>query len=277
MSTATQSSTAVQMSSPQHFASNFSGEVDVHHLCGATYKGQIKNGKRDGKGVLTYKNGITYHGNFKNNNIHGNGFLIFPNGDTFTGQFENNVLLPGHYGNYDFCDGSRLSGKPEGKMSEFLKQSLDNPQHWPLRFYCPISRHISTEQYQLLKEIDEEIIVEKRCLLRFEAAAAKNDSHPAKFANSRKWLGEREEDVKKYELLAQGWYDNRVSELNEGQEQVVAKQSTHHYDYDPDYEGYARAREEWGENAARKEGLERLAKKEEKRLATELEEEEEDD
>jgi hypothetical protein len=34
-----------------------------------------------------------------------------------------------------------------------------------------------------------------------------------------------------------------------------------------DDEGYAQAREDWGENAARKEGLERLAKKEERRRA----------
>jgi hypothetical protein len=263
-------SSAVQMSAPQRFASNFSGEVDVRHLCGATYKGQIKNGKRHGQGLLTYENGITYHGNFKDNNIHGDGILIFPNGDTFTGHFKNNVLLPEQYGDYDFSDGSRLCGKPEGKMSEFLKQSLGNPQQWPPRFYCPVSRHISTEQHALMIAINDEIITEKRCLLRFADAAAKNDSHPTKFANSRKWLGEREEDVKKYESLAQGWYDNRTSELVKEQSKPVAEKQTntrYDYDYDPDNAGYERALEDLGFNQARKEGLERLAKKEERRRA----------
>jgi hypothetical protein len=45
----------------------------------------------------------------------------------------------------------------------------------------------------------------------------------------------------------------------------AANQARYHYDYDPDDQGYARAREDWGENAARKEGLERLAKKEKRK------------
>jgi hypothetical protein len=266
------------MSAPQHFASDFSGEVNVRHLCGARYEGQIKNGKRHGQGKLTYGNDIVYHGNFSNNNIHGEGFLIFPNGDTFTGQFKNNVLIPEQYGTYDFSDGSRLLGKPEGKMSAFLKQSVDSPaDQWPLRFYCPTSRHISTEQHELMVAISDEIIVEKRCLLRFADAAAKND-RPGKFSTI-KWAGEREEDVKKFESLSKGWWDYKIPELvkkydeededeedeeEQSREPVAATQTTYHHDYDPDDEGYARAREDWGENAARKEGLERLAKKEDK-------------
>ena len=57
-----------------------------------------------------------------------------------------------------------------------------------------------------------------------------------------------------------------ISELV-AKEPVAAKQTTYNYDYDPDDEGYARAREDWGENAARKEGRERLAKKEQRRRA----------
>ena len=272
--------TISKMSVPQHFDPTFSGEVDVHHLCGATYKGQIKNGKRHGQGKLTYANGIAYHGNFKNNNIHGDGSLLFPNGHTFKGKFKNNVLLPEKLGTYDFSDGSRLFGKPEGKMSEFLKQSMDNPVLWPLRFYCPVSRHISTEQYQLMKEIDEEIIVEKRRLLRFEAAAAQNDSRPATTLGViKRWVGEREEDVKKYDSLAQGWYkekeegeeeeedeDNHDYRVDTLQDDGSEKPNTRYdYEYDPDYTGYQQALEDWGFNEARKEGLKRLAKKEERK------------
>jgi hypothetical protein len=72
--------------------------------------------------------------------------------------------------------------------------------------------------------------------------------------NYDEWLEKRNRN-------AEGYEEEEIFEP------VASKQTNtrYHYDYDPDDEGYAQAREHWGENAARKEGLERLAKKEQDR------------
>ena len=44
------------------------------------YTGPVKDGKRNGYGVLTYKSGAVYNGEFKNNNYDGRGVYNFANG-----------------------------------------------------------------------------------------------------------------------------------------------------------------------------------------------------
>jgi len=192
-----------RMITPQHFDSDFSGEVDVHHMCGATYKGQIKEGKRDGQGTMIYGNGIIYCGAFTNNHIHGEGMLTFPNGDTYNGTFKNNVLLPDVVGTYNFSDGSRLIGMPCGVASQFLKRSMDSFLIWPPRMYCPISRHISSEQHRQIIEIADEECDEEFRIRCFSNAVKMNnlDKH------SRHSLSEDKAESEKYMLLSQGWWD----------------------------------------------------------------------
>ena len=46
----------------------------------SSYLGEWKNGKRDGIGILTYKNTTKFIGNFVDNNVNGLGKLIYENG-----------------------------------------------------------------------------------------------------------------------------------------------------------------------------------------------------
>ena len=53
-----------------------------------TYNGQMIDGKRDGRGVITFANGNSFEGDFKNDKIVGNGVFRWANGDVYTGSFK---------------------------------------------------------------------------------------------------------------------------------------------------------------------------------------------
>ena len=110
-------------------------------LSGDYYKGSFINGKKDGNGIMIYKNGTRYEGAFKNNKhegfgklkqldgetfigewkdgkINGNGVRCHCNGDRYIGSYVNNIRN-GH-GNYTFSNGDSyegnwLNGKATGK------------------------------------------------------------------------------------------------------------------------------------------------------------------
>ena len=52
------------------------------------YKGEWKNGSREGFGIFNYKSGDKYLGYWKNNLKEGNGRYIYANGDIFDGNFK---------------------------------------------------------------------------------------------------------------------------------------------------------------------------------------------
>ncbi|CAF1500700.1 unnamed protein product [Adineta ricciae] len=56
---------------------------------GDHYEGEIKDGKRSGKGTLIYADGRKYVGQFKNDKFHGDGKFIWKNGDMYDGDFKN--------------------------------------------------------------------------------------------------------------------------------------------------------------------------------------------
>ena len=56
----------------------------------AIYIGEFKNGKHDGKGILTFFNGEQYSGDFINGNYHGDGIYIWPEEKIYWGEFNNN-------------------------------------------------------------------------------------------------------------------------------------------------------------------------------------------
>ena len=56
---------------------------------GDHYVGQVKDGKFNGKGILTYKTGAKYQGEFLNGNRHGSGAINQLNGNSFEGNFIN--------------------------------------------------------------------------------------------------------------------------------------------------------------------------------------------
>jgi len=56
---------------------------------GDHYVGQVKDGKFNGKGILTYKTGAKYQGEFANGKKHGSGTITQLNGNSFEGNFIN--------------------------------------------------------------------------------------------------------------------------------------------------------------------------------------------
>ena len=72
---------------------------------GEYYKGDILNGKANGKGILYYKNGKKkYDGEFINNKAEGEGVYFYENGNYYVGQFKNGLkhgkgIIYNNYGN----------------------------------------------------------------------------------------------------------------------------------------------------------------------------------
>jgi SH3-like domain-containing protein len=57
------------------------------------YTGQFKNGVKDGKGMMIWKNGSKYIGEFQNDRINGQGEMIYPDGTVEHGLYENSALI----------------------------------------------------------------------------------------------------------------------------------------------------------------------------------------
>lgn len=57
---------------------------------GATYKGQFKNGQKNGIGLEITQGGDVYTGNFKNDSCEGKGKQYLANGDVYIGDFKHN-------------------------------------------------------------------------------------------------------------------------------------------------------------------------------------------
>jgi len=55
---------------------------------GDVYKGEFKEGRRAGKGVMTFSNGDSYNGEWRNDVLYGHGTLKFANGIEYTGSFQ---------------------------------------------------------------------------------------------------------------------------------------------------------------------------------------------
>ena len=60
---------------------------------GSEYVGDIINGKRTGKGTLTYINGDKYVGDFVDGEFHGKGIVFLKNGKKIKGKWLNGNLV----------------------------------------------------------------------------------------------------------------------------------------------------------------------------------------
>ncbi len=99
-----------------------------------TYNGDIKNNKKEGKGIITYKLNVgthTYEGDWKNNKRHGKGKSV-KHGRTYEGEWEDD--LPHGIGVQNFDDGREWSGKwvkgvlQNGEFKGKLKTSTSIPK-----------------------------------------------------------------------------------------------------------------------------------------------------
>jgi len=100
------------------------------------YRGDFKNGNREGKGVYTRANGKKYEGDWKNGVQEGKGTFTRPNGDKYVGDFKNDVRegkgvytrpngdkYVGDFKN-DVCEGvGTLLYKNGCKLSSWFKES----------------------------------------------------------------------------------------------------------------------------------------------------------
>ena len=120
------------------------------------YEGEFKKDKREGKGIMYFKNGSKYEGEWKNDLIEGKGIFYDNDGNRYEGEFKNNKkdgkgifyckngnryeggwkngLLEGN-GIMYFNDGDRYegvlkSGKKEGKGILYSKQRIQYEGEW---------------------------------------------------------------------------------------------------------------------------------------------------
>ena len=94
------------------------GKGIMYYNSGNRYEGDFRNDKREGKGIYYYNNGDRYEGDFKNDKREGNGIYYYNNGDRYEGGYKNEKR--DGKGIYYFNDGSKFEGnfkrdKAEGK------------------------------------------------------------------------------------------------------------------------------------------------------------------
>ncbi len=90
----------------------FDGQAQGNHSCqfpsGNRYQGPLENGKRQGWGLFTYRDGTRCEGTFQQDELTGRGACQFANGDRYEGQFQRNLRQgPGIalYANGTRCEG----------------------------------------------------------------------------------------------------------------------------------------------------------------------------
>jgi len=73
------------------------------------YKGEYKNGKRNGKGILYFGNGNRYEGEWKDDKRNGEGIFYYANGNRYDGEFKDDKI--NGKGIYYWADGDRYEGE----------------------------------------------------------------------------------------------------------------------------------------------------------------------
>lgn len=75
---------------------------------GNRYEGDIKDGKKNGRGTFTWANGDRYEGDWINDNRTGHGIYTWPNGNRYEGEFANGKM--NGYGTLTLPSGARYEG-----------------------------------------------------------------------------------------------------------------------------------------------------------------------
>ena len=70
----------------------YNGEGEIKYKSGDMYKGEWKDGKKEGKGIYIYYNDKKFEGIFKEDKIfEGNGYIYYENGDIYNGEIKNGM------------------------------------------------------------------------------------------------------------------------------------------------------------------------------------------
>ena len=128
------------------------------------YVGEVKNGKPNGKGTLTYPDkGGKYDGDWKNGKYHGDGKLTYYDGGIYIGQFKNGKC--DGYGDFKIRGGQKYSGN--WKNGKYHGQGTLIWTNWD-----ETSHKITKEKY-IGEFKDGEIYTEKR--LNWELSEKDNE------------------------------------------------------------------------------------------------------
>ena len=118
-------------------------EIDITKLgyeySGNKYKGDWKNGKKNGQGTITYPDGTKYVGEFKEDSFHGQGTITYPDGIKYVGEWKNGNREG--QGTWTHPDGTKYVGEfkdekmngqgtyilPDGK--EYVGEFKDGKKH----------------------------------------------------------------------------------------------------------------------------------------------------
>ena len=82
------------------------------------YKGEYKDGKRNGKGILYFANGNRYEGEWKDDKRNGEGILYSANGDRYEGEWKDDKVNGKgifYFVNEDRFEGGWKDGNKDGK------------------------------------------------------------------------------------------------------------------------------------------------------------------
>ena len=101
---------------------NNSVPITEKYSNGNIYEGEIKNGKKEGHGIMRYSNGYIYEGEWKNGKREGKGIYRLINKDRYEGDFKNGKVEGNgisYYNNGDIYNGEFKNWNKEGKGSIF--------------------------------------------------------------------------------------------------------------------------------------------------------------
>lgn len=85
------------------------GKGKFFFITGDVYEGEFKNNQKNGKGTYTYCNKDVYVGEYKNGRIHGKGKYTYVEGDVYEGEYKNEKR-DGH-GVYKYNNGNKYEGE----------------------------------------------------------------------------------------------------------------------------------------------------------------------
>jgi hypothetical protein len=88
--------------------------VVVNLANGEKYKGEYKNGKRNGKGVFKFVDGSEYDGEWKDGIINGKGVYKYASGDEYNGEWKDKER--NGKGIITFADGSKIIGEFQNNL-----------------------------------------------------------------------------------------------------------------------------------------------------------------
>ena len=88
----------------------------IKYTDGLKYVGEIKNNKREGKGILYMISGSKYEGDFKDNKFNGKGVYYWPDGSKYEGEFKDNQR--DGQGIFYWSDGSKYEGEFKNKIMD---------------------------------------------------------------------------------------------------------------------------------------------------------------